>query len=197
MKRGTDRGMRRWRAVALLTVGAVIGVVMVATPAGAHITTWAHLRDAHVRPWADQRYVRATGTLSIPGVAFVSARDSAATFAACVPETIHSPSGGSFYAPVNLPAGAKVTRLTYHWWDSEAGDGTVTLVRLNTPTSGSSIAMATVSSSGSAGVHTSSTTTAISNATINNADAQYFVRASLPAGGFVCVDGVEISYKRP
>jgi hypothetical protein len=197
LRKGTDPGLRRWRAVALLVIGAIIGIIMVATPAGAHITTWTHLRDGHIKPWADKRYVRATGTLSIPGVAFVSSRDSAATFAACIPETIHSPSGGSFYAPVNLPHGAKVTRLTYHWWDAVAGDATVTLVRLNTPTTGSSIAMAAVSSSGADAIHTSSTTATISNGTIDNANAQYFVRAALPAGGDVCVDGVEINYRRP
>src|SRR5215218_2950613 len=67
LKKGTDRGLRRWRAVALLAVGAAIGIVMVATPAGAHITTWTHLRDAHVKPWADARYVNAVpGTNKAP-----------------------------------------------------------------------------------------------------------------------------------
>lgn len=197
MKERTKRGTQLRRMIVVLALGVAIGTMIVATPASAHFRSSIDHIWSHIKPKADARYVRASGTLSIPGVAFVSSRDSAATFASCVPETIHSPSGGSFYAPVNLPQGARVTRLTYHWWDLVAGDATVTLLRLNTPATASSTAMASVSSSGADGVHTSSTTTAIANATIDNVNAQYFVRASLPSGGNVCVDGVEINYVRP
>ena len=53
LKKGTDRGMRRWRAVAVLAVGVAIGTTMVATPAGAHLTT----RLSHLFKHTDARYV--------------------------------------------------------------------------------------------------------------------------------------------
>ena len=59
MRQATDRGLRRWRAVALLAVGVTIGVSMVATPAGAHVGgTVSHLWDQHIKPKADERYVK-------------------------------------------------------------------------------------------------------------------------------------------
>jgi hypothetical protein len=60
LKKGIDRGMPRWRAVALLAIGALIGVVMVATPAGAHVGgTVGHLWKDHIKPRADARYANA------------------------------------------------------------------------------------------------------------------------------------------
>jgi len=48
---------RRWRLVALLAAGIAIGVVMVATPAGAHVAGWAHNWNQHIKPKADKRYL--------------------------------------------------------------------------------------------------------------------------------------------
>ena len=49
---------RRWKVVALLATGIVIGVVMAGSPAGAHVGgTVSHLW-AHLRPLADARYER-------------------------------------------------------------------------------------------------------------------------------------------
>jgi hypothetical protein len=60
LTKGTNRGLRRWRAVALLAVGMTIGVVMVATPAGAHVGgTVGHLWNDHIKPKADARYANA------------------------------------------------------------------------------------------------------------------------------------------
>jgi hypothetical protein len=56
MKRATDRGMRRWRAATLLAVGAIIGMVMVATPAGAHVGGTVNHLWGHLKPKADARY---------------------------------------------------------------------------------------------------------------------------------------------
>jgi hypothetical protein len=57
--KATDPAMRRWRAATLLAVGAVIGMVMIATPAGAHVGgTVSHLWKQHIRPKADARYVK-------------------------------------------------------------------------------------------------------------------------------------------
>jgi hypothetical protein len=54
---------RRWKLVALLAAGIAIGVVMVGTPAGAHVGgTVAHLWG-HLKPRADARYVNETELL--------------------------------------------------------------------------------------------------------------------------------------
>jgi hypothetical protein len=54
---------RRWRLVALLATGIVIGVAMVGTPAGAHVGgTVNHLWN-HLKPKADARYVNETELL--------------------------------------------------------------------------------------------------------------------------------------
>jgi hypothetical protein len=59
MQKATDPAMRRWRAATLLAVGAVIGMVMIATPAGAHVGgTVSHLWNKHIKPKADARYVK-------------------------------------------------------------------------------------------------------------------------------------------
>jgi hypothetical protein len=56
----TDRGLRRWRAVALLTAGLAIGVTMMATPAASHVGgTVSHLWNQHIKPRADARYANA------------------------------------------------------------------------------------------------------------------------------------------
>jgi hypothetical protein len=48
---------RRWKAVALLAAGMVVGISMVGTPAGAHVGgTVNHLWN-HLKPKADKRYL--------------------------------------------------------------------------------------------------------------------------------------------
>jgi hypothetical protein len=42
----------RWKVVALLAAGIAIGVVMVGTPAGAHVSSWAHNWNKHIKPKA-------------------------------------------------------------------------------------------------------------------------------------------------
>jgi hypothetical protein len=60
LKNETERGMRRWRAVALLTAGLAIGVTMMATPAASHVGgTVGHLWNDHIKPRADARYANA------------------------------------------------------------------------------------------------------------------------------------------
>jgi hypothetical protein len=48
---------RRGNLVALLAAGIMIGIVLAATPAGAHIGTVSHLWNHHIKPLADKRYV--------------------------------------------------------------------------------------------------------------------------------------------
>jgi hypothetical protein len=59
-KKEIDRGLRRWRAVALLAAGLAIGVTMMATPAMGHVGgTVSHLWNDHIKPRADARYANA------------------------------------------------------------------------------------------------------------------------------------------
>jgi hypothetical protein len=48
---------KRWAAVALLAAGIAIGIVMVATPAGAHVGGSVNHLWNHLKPKADKRYV--------------------------------------------------------------------------------------------------------------------------------------------
>jgi hypothetical protein len=48
---------KRWAAVALLAAGIAIGVVMVATPAGAHVGGSVNHLWNHLKPKADKRYL--------------------------------------------------------------------------------------------------------------------------------------------
>jgi hypothetical protein len=82
---------RRWKLVALLATGMVIGVAMVGTPAGAHVGgTVNHLWN-HLMPKADARYVNesellwavvdgSTGTLARGNRVASTNRSSAGTY---------------------------------------------------------------------------------------------------------------------
>ena len=58
---------RRWKAVALLSAGMLLGLVVVGTPAGAHVSNWAHNWTKHIRPKADKRYLPGQNTNLIGG----------------------------------------------------------------------------------------------------------------------------------
>jgi len=58
---------RRWKLVALLAAGMMIGVVLVGTPAGAHVAGWAHNWNAHIKPKADKRYLPSQNTNLVGG----------------------------------------------------------------------------------------------------------------------------------
>jgi hypothetical protein len=67
LKKGTDRGMRRWRAVGVLAIGVAIGTMVVATPAGAHFRSSIDHIWSHIKPKADARYVNETAIKTIQG----------------------------------------------------------------------------------------------------------------------------------
>ena len=70
MRSEKDRGLRRWRAGALLATGVAIGLMVVATPGVSHVGgTVSHLWNQHIKPRADARYVRAVEVLSVNGIA--------------------------------------------------------------------------------------------------------------------------------
>jgi len=58
MEEKKKRVSRWWRTTTVLTLGVVIGTVLMATPAGSHIGTVTHLWNTHIRPKADARYDR-------------------------------------------------------------------------------------------------------------------------------------------
>jgi hypothetical protein len=51
---------RRWRTTAVLALGVVVGVVLMATPAASHIGSVTHLWNHHIKPKADARYLQRT-----------------------------------------------------------------------------------------------------------------------------------------
>ncbi|WP_457675268.1 hypothetical protein [Thiolapillus sp.] len=86
-----------------------------------------------------------------------------------------------YIAPVTLPDGASVTRLTFYWADGSNNDGDVALLRI-TLADGSSQTMATASSTGGSSSATgqtiaegSSVDDTISYSTIDNANYQYYL----------------------
>lgn len=57
---------RRWRLIAVLALGAVIGMMLVAQPAGAHFLASIDHIWHHIKPKADERYLPSSGNLK-PG----------------------------------------------------------------------------------------------------------------------------------
>jgi len=55
-----NRVSRRWRTTAVLALGVVVGVVLMATPAASHIGSVTHLWNTHIKPKADARYLQRT-----------------------------------------------------------------------------------------------------------------------------------------
>jgi hypothetical protein len=53
------RGLRRWRTTGVLALGLVIGVVLLAPPAGAHFLPSISHIWRHIKPMADKRYANA------------------------------------------------------------------------------------------------------------------------------------------
>jgi hypothetical protein len=63
MEDGKKSATRRWRATALLALGAIIGTMLVAQPAGAHFLPSISHIWSHIRPKADARYLQNTKTV--------------------------------------------------------------------------------------------------------------------------------------
>ncbi|GEM_PF-3775690 len=151
--------------------------------------------DGLVRVNGTLSWTPITGYVSIPAAAFVPADNYDS-------ETLNlgaliRPNGAfpeNVYAPVFLPHGAKVTKMTAYWKDNDPNsNGTIRLYRSNFTTSPA--LMAEVSTSGSSGDGSSSDGT-ISNPTVDNAQFTYFVDAYLPTDGtnYVGLYGVVIEY---
>jgi hypothetical protein len=116
-----------------------------------------------------------TDYLSVPAAAFIPSDDST---------TYHNfgtwlaGEWGAFCAPVYLPNGATVNKVTFYWHDSSvAGDAWLTLIRY--PFSGYDEFMAEVYSSGNAGSGFSEDNT-IDYAVIDNIGYSYFLWVEIP-----------------
>ena len=93
---------------------------------------------------------------------------------------------------MQLPSGATATKLTFYWQDSETlSDGTCKLLR--TDFSGSSVLMASASTSGDAGGANSSEDAIIYYDAVDNSQYAYYVELFLPSAN-VQAYGVVIEY---
>jgi hypothetical protein len=97
-----------------------------------------------------------------------------------------------YYAPVQLPHGATVTKIEFYWSDL-SGDynGHCYLYRNDMQAGGDTLG--TVDTSGSSGVGSSETTT-ITNPTVDNSQYAYYLGWDLDGGGDVEGYGVVIEY---
>ena len=119
-----------------------------------------------------------TSTLSVPPAAFVP-RNNAGSYNNYGYQLSPggSPAATFFYAPVNLPHGATVTKFTFHWSDSSGADGSASLIQ--NPAASSPVEMARADTSGNAGA-SSSTDAVITNAAIDNTQNSYYIGLYLP-----------------
>ncbi|MFN2185308.1 MAG: hypothetical protein ACK2UU_15060 [Anaerolineae bacterium] len=105
---------------------------------------------------------------------------------------------GYFVAPVLLPQGATLSRLTFHYKDGGAGQADLLLVRHTHDTQGSLLMAELLSSDIWAPSFGSASTTNFNpTALIDNSLYSYYLNLSLPPGGLVWGCGVEIEYYPP
>lgn len=104
---------RGWRGMALIAIGLVMGINLIA-PAAAHIgTTVAHLWG-HIRPLADARYLRVGETKIIENDWDVNFGLGAAEVREYTDVVrIHSTSAGDAYATLHLTAPRQLGRRTF------------------------------------------------------------------------------------
>jgi len=95
-----------------------------------------------------------------------------------------------YYAPVQLPHGATVTRMTFHWYDTSSAVGNAYLRRSSMDATWNTMPNAITSGIGGAG---SSFDDDILNATIDNSQYAYYLHWILP-GTTVHGYGVVIQY---
>ena len=106
---------------------------------------------------------------------------------------------GGFVAPLYLPHGAQLTRISFFWndTDSDSGhDGAIAVMRSGFFGVESPMAVLTTTGSG----QDSTTTTTIDDASIDNSQYQYYIQAELPdwgASGRVTLYCVVIEYSYP
>jgi hypothetical protein len=105
-------------------------------------------------------------------------------------------SSTDYYAPVQLPDGATVTKMTFCWRDGSASDGKAYLMR--TTLAGSAGTMANVNTSGSTGTADCDDDLTISGAGVDNSQYAYYLKWELPDSdvyGYGVI--IEYSYTGP
>jgi hypothetical protein len=98
-----------------------------------------------------------------------------------------------YHAPIQLPHGATVTKLTFFWEDGSSSNGYCSLWRQNMAGS-FGVSMAIVYTSGDTGVADSSENTTISFATVDNTLYSYGLTINLPDSA-VEAYGVVVEYQ--
>ena len=132
-----------------------------------------------------------TSYLSIPPAAFAPA-DEAYQYAQLGQKlTPNNSSSSAYYAPVSLPHGATVTKLTFYWRDTDgASNAVIALDR--SAFNGFVSTMASAASSGSSG-DGSATDSTIASATVDNSQYEYILGVTLPSAS-TSLYGVVIEY---
>lgn len=146
--------------------------------------------NAHVE--GDLTWKDVTSYLTIPAAAFQPNLDGY-TFTNSGRSVL--PTGANpalyFLAPVNLPHGAIVTNITFHWTDTDVTEGALLqLYRIDL--AGGEVPMATLVSIGNPGAGSSSENT-IGLSTIDNSQYGYYLWLSLPSTALEA-HGVVIEY---
>ncbi|MGD2179139.1 MAG: hypothetical protein PVG71_15110 [Anaerolineae bacterium] len=101
-------------------------------------------------------------------------------------------SASDFYlAPLQLPHGAIVTKLTFYWWDGSLEDGYCRLYRIDL--AGSEWTMATAHTFGSAATSNGSVDSAVDYPGVDNSQYAYYLWLNLP-DNLVAAYGAVIEY---
>lgn len=136
------------------------------------------------------------GYISIPAAAF---RPKAPGFNySNYGSALYGDNPGLYVAPLYLPHGAQLTRITFFWNDTNStpsADGAITIRRAGFFGAESLMAVLTTTDV----VQDSTTTTTIDYASIDNSQFQYYIEASLPdwGSGNVTLFCVVIEYSYP
>jgi len=136
-----------------------------------------------------------TGYVSIPATAF-GPKEDGYNFLRSGNIRAYDATSRYYGAPVQLPHGATVTRMTYYFYDHVVGDDTNTTLYRSTYTTGAATAMASASSSGTPG-SSSAFDDMIDHATVDNMQYGYYLWLDLSAGGHgtsLMAYGVVIEY---
>lgn len=137
-----------------------------------------------------------TGYVSIPAAAFRPREDGYDFTNRGTQVSNDDSASDQYYAPVQLPHGATVTKMTFYYSDSSPSNADASLRRTDLP-SGGSTTMASVTSQGDSGPGHAETT-AIDPATIDNSAAAYFLRWALPDSNTIGIAVlIEYTYTGP
>lgn len=132
-----------------------------------------------------------TSYLSIPPAAFAPADEAYQYSQLGHKLTPGDSSSSTYYAPVSLPHGATVTKLTFHWNDTD-GTSNASIWLDRSAFTGFVSTMASAASSGSGG-NGSTTDSTVSNATVDNSQYEYILGLILPSTS-TSLYGVVIEY---